>query len=88
MAKFMVVKSPEPAVITLERDDFKVEGNMETGEVILNLLNRPSVEMMNIPKEDRFDDFRSGSTFGSLKTWVGDTDNPEDVKRLEEVMGN
>jgi hypothetical protein len=94
MAKFMVVQNPmvepkpEPAVITLEGDDFKVEGDMAAGEKMLGLVNGGSVEAFNVPKEERFDWFRNGSTFGAMKTWVGDTDNPEDAKKLQEVMGN
>ena len=92
MAKFMVIQNtmvepkPEPAVIFLEGDEFRVEGNMKEGEGLLNLLNRPYVEMMNIPKEDRFDDLRSGSRMVAVATWVGDTDNPEDAERLRKTF--
>ncbi len=92
MTKFMVVQSlmsivkPEPAVIFLEGDDFRVEGNMKTGEAMLRLVNSGSAKAFNVPKEKRFDWFRSGSTYGSMKTWVGDTDNPEDAERLRKTF--
>ena len=96
MAKFMVietdspftVKKPEPAVIFLEGDEFRVEGNMEVGESRLRIVNGASAARFDIPIERRFEWFMSGSTFGAVGSWLGDTDNSEDAKRLEEVMGN
>jgi len=84
MAKFLVNfhshNNNEPAVIMKDGEDYAFDGNVERAKEIAGNLHP------GLPYEERFDYFTSGSIFGAAYSWVGDTESPEDMKRLEQIL--
>tara|TARA_B100000470_G_C19759580_1_gene377692 strand:+ start:1041 stop:1307 length:267 start_codon:yes stop_codon:yes gene_type:complete len=83
MAKFLVnfhSQNNEPAVIKENGKDYDLDGDVERAEKIVGCLDH------KLPYEERFEKYQRGSIYGAAFGWVGDTESPEDMKRLEQIL--
>ena len=83
MTKFLVnfhSQNNEPAVIMKDGEGYAFDGDVERAKVIADCLNG------RLPYEERFEYYQRGSIYGAAFGWVGDTENPEDMERLQQIL--
>ena len=84
MTKFFVdfdIDTNEPAVIMKDGEGYAFDGNVERAKEFAEWFLHSG-----LPYEERFEHYQAGSIYGGAYSWIGDTENPEDMKKLQQIL--